>query len=105
VVWWLLAVMFFCCVLSVWLRAKYIRKEMFKVEGQSSPLSIAIQQLITTAGGIYLAVVSLASFLKLDIPDKMTLFQISMDPLALSAIVAAIVQPLILRLYNMITGR
>lgn len=103
--WWILAILAFSCGISLWLRIKYQRKNITEVANQSSPLSLAIQGLITTAGGIYLALIGLTSFLKLDIPDKVTLLQVNLDPLALSSIGAAIVQPIILRIYNKVLSR
>ena len=104
-VWWLLAILAFCTGISLWLRIKYYRKNITDVASQASPLSVAIQGLITTAGGIYLALIGLTSFLKLDIPDKVTLLQVNLDPLALSSIGAAIVQPIFLRLFNKLLSR
>jgi len=104
-VWWLLVILALCTAISLWLRIKYYRKNITEVASQSSPLSMAIQGLITTAGGIYLALIGLTSFLKLDIPDKVTILQVNLDPLALSSIGAAIVQPLFLRLFNKFLSR
>ena len=99
-VWWLLAVLAFLMGTSLWLRVQYYRNHLNGAETRASPLSLAIQELIATAGGIYLAIIGLTSFLKLDVPEKVLLFHVSMDPLALSAIGAAIIQPLLVKMFN-----
>lgn len=88
--------------ISLWLRVAGYRALAHGdgVENKTSPLSRAIQDLVATAGGIYLAVIALTSFLRLDIPDKVTVFSVAMDPLAVSALSAAVIQPFIVRLFN-----
>jgi len=85
---------------SLWLRVRLQRESVSGVETTASPLSSAVQELVATAGGVYLAIVALTSFLKLETPDKVTLMQASVDPLALTAIGLAIIQPIIIRIYN-----
>jgi len=82
------------------LRANEGSEKPGPMETKSSPFSIAVQELVATAGGVYLSLVMLVSFLKLDLPGKINLFQISMDPLALTAIMLAIFQPLFFRLFK-----
>lgn len=63
---------------------------------RSSPLSTAIAQLVGTAGGIYLSLELLFSFLK--IPEdwwKPSTFMV--EPLALISLILAIVQPFVIR--------
>ncbi|WP_110953119.1 hypothetical protein [Anaerosinus massiliensis] len=87
----------FCLGYSVWLRSCNYRKE-FEVEKKNSPLSLAIQELIAIAGGIYLSLIMLVSFLKISVPEKVNFFVVDMDPLAFVAISLAIVQPIIINL-------
>lgn len=84
---------------SLWLRTKQYRDDIFGVETRASPLSLAVQELVATAGGVYLAIVALTSFLKMDMPDKVSLMQVSVDPLALTAIGLALIQPIVSRLF------
>lgn len=72
--------------------------EKVEVEPVSSPLSLAIQDLIGTAGGIYLAITLLISFLKIVIPDKIIIFAIEVEPIALISILLAVFQPVIERI-------
>lgn len=85
--------------ISLWLRVRQYRDDIFGVETRASPLSLAVQELVATAGGVYLAIIALTSFLKMDMPDKVSLMQVSVDPLALMAIGLALVQPFVSRLF------
>ncbi|MGI6552964.1 MAG: hypothetical protein ACOX37_08085 [Bacillota bacterium] len=62
--------------------------------------SEALAQLVGVAGGIYLSLIMLVSFLDLDLPEKVTIAGISMQPLALAALLLAILQPLLMTLYD-----
>lgn len=84
---------------SLWLRVRQHRDDIFGIETKSSPVSLAVQELVATAGGVYLAMLALTSFLKMDMPDKVSLAQVAVDPLALASIGLAIVQPFASRLY------
>jgi hypothetical protein len=70
------------------------------VESKASPLSIAVQEIVATAGGIYLSLVMVVSFLKLDLPDKISMLGIFLDPLAFTSILLAIIQPLFFNLFK-----
>lgn len=85
--------------LSLWLRIGHYRDSVAGVETRSSPVAAAVQELVATAGGVYLAVVALTSFLKLDMPDRVNLMAVSVDPLAVTAIILAVIQPVFTRLY------
>lgn len=91
--------------LSLWLRVRHYRDSVAGIETKPSPVALAVQELIATAGGVYLAIVALTSFLKLDMPDKVSLLAVAVDPLAVTAIVLAIVQPVFTRLYYKMTHR
>ncbi|MDR7865520.1 MAG: hypothetical protein RIN56_01820 [Sporomusaceae bacterium] len=95
----LLLVLLALIVLSLWLRVRLRRDSVAGVETKSSPVAAALQELIATAGGVYLAIVALTSFLRLDMPEKVSLMAVAVDPLAVTAIVLAIVQPLFSRLF------
>lgn len=91
------ALLLLCLVLgwSIWLRMRRFRQTWDGTETKSSPLSLAVQELLATAGGIYLSLIMLVSFLKLTIPATISLFELSLDPLASISIGLAIVQPMI----------
>lgn len=61
-----------------------------------SPASRALGELVAIAGGIYLSLVMLVSFLKLAVPETISFGGWHMDPLALIAILIALIQPLVL---------
>ncbi|EIW18545.1 MULTISPECIES: hypothetical protein [Pelosinus] len=86
-------------ILSLLERIKYFRQTYDAGDVKSSPLSLAIQELVAIAGGIYLSLVMLISFLKLDIPHKILFFQMWIDPVACIAILLSIIQPFFIRLF------
>ncbi|MGI6227117.1 MAG: hypothetical protein ACOYJ1_12775 [Peptococcales bacterium] len=63
----------------------------------SSPVSQALTQLLGTAGGIYLSLIMLASFLGIDVPKEITFWQWSLDPLAFFSLLITLLQPLLIR--------
>ena len=99
-VWLMLLSVLMLLTLSVWQRIKYFRQTIDDDKLKASPLSLAIQELISLSGSIYLSLIMLVSFLKLNVPETIILFEISIDPLAFSAIGLAIIQPFFLRNHN-----
>ena len=98
--WLLLIILGIAISISLWLRTRHIRSQLTQGGVTASPLSQAIQELVGTAGGIYLAIIALTSFLKIEIPERISLFQVSFDPLAFIAIGIAIIQPIVIRLFE-----
>ena len=68
-------------------------------DAKSSPLSRAITNLMGMAGGIYLSLIIIQSFLELQIPEIIQLNGVSLEPLAALSIVLAIIQPFVMRLW------
>lgn len=85
----------FFLVYSIWLRTTRYRQSV-QVEPRISPVSLAIQELIAIAGGIYLSLIMVVSFLKINIPEKINIYTVDVDPLAFLAICLGIVQPMIM---------
>jgi hypothetical protein len=83
---------------SIWVRMCWLRA-VDSSNVQQTVFSIAVQELVATAGGVYLSLIALVSFLKLDIPEKLAVAGISFDPIALLAIGVAVIQPLWRRLF------
>jgi hypothetical protein len=79
------------------LRMKQTNAQEMPFEPAPSPISRAILDLGGIAGGVYIAISALSAFLKLDIPARVTMGEVSFDPVAFvslsSAIVWAVVQP------------
>lgn len=94
------ALAFFCLLIggSIYLRACRFRNAE-NIESRSSPLAAALQEMVATAGGIYLSLVMLISFLKIELPNTVLLQGIAVDPTALLSIGLAIIQPLFFRLF------
>ncbi|GFN23829.1 MAG: hypothetical protein IMW96_08240 [Thermoanaerobacteraceae bacterium] len=79
------------------LRAKVRRYRLTgNVEGVPSPASRALAELVAVAGGIYLSLIMLVSFLKLSLPETVSVGGWQVDPLALLALTVALLQPLLL---------
>ena len=66
-------------------------------EAKTSPLSQAIVNLVGTAGGIYLSLVLLQTFLEVQTPRSIALAGMDLEPLATISIALAIVQPFVAR--------
>lgn len=64
-----------------------------------SPLSQALAGLVGTAGGIYLSLVLLFTFLGLELPERVMLWGVQVEPLAAISIALAVVQPFVLRIW------
>lgn len=93
-IWGVTAFFFIGFMYSVWLRVNRYRQSM-PIEPKISPVSLAIQDLIAIAGGIYLSLIMLVSFLKFPVPEKIHLGTVELDPLALFSICLGIVQPIV----------
>jgi hypothetical protein len=98
--WIVLLVVFLILGFSLVQRLRYFRQLNDTSEMKISPLSLAIQELLAVAGGIYLSLVMLISFLRLNIPDKIKIFELTIDPIASTAILLTIIQPFFLKVYN-----
>lgn len=100
----LLSSVFLLVLWSIWLRVCHKRQSITEANTKASPLSLAIQELVATAGGVYLSLIMLVSFLKLDLPPSVSIITVSVDPLALASLCIAIIQPIftnmIIKLYK-----
>jgi hypothetical protein len=97
--WIILLVFFLLLIFSFLQRLKYYRQIDSTNEIKISPLSLAIQELIAISGGIYLSLIMLVSFLKLNIPDKVVVFELSIDPIACISILLTIIQPFFIKMF------
>ena len=102
--WFLLLIVIAFCSLSIYVRIVNYRsaKAASPIDGldvKNSPLSTVVQELIATAGGIYLSLIMLVSFLKIELPEKISVGIISLDPLAFTSIGLAIIQPFIISIF------
>ena len=68
-------------------------------EPRPSPISEALGELLAVAGGIYLALLMAVSFLGLEIPDRIRLGSLLLEPLAALSVVLALLQPWLARLW------
>lgn len=85
--------------LSVWQRVVLLKKRNILDQVPDAPissfLSEALAQLVGIAGGIYLSLILLVSFLEVDVPQKITVAGLTMQPLAFLALALAILQPIV----------
>ncbi len=80
--------------LSVVVRASVIRMRAARdVPAESSPLAEAIRETLAVAGGIYLALLAVISFLALNVPERVSVAGIQVDPVALLALLLVSVGP------------
>lgn len=63
-----------------------------------SPVSSAISEMLGVAGGIYLALLMLVSFLQIDIPSMVNIYGMEIEPLALISIIITLIQPYVVEL-------
>lgn len=91
----LLAVFFILTYLSVKLRNVNRRNvsESYEYEPKETPLSKSIVELISIAGGIYIALTLALSFLKIDYAPMYRILEVEFDFLAALSMVLAIIQP------------
>lgn len=80
---------------------RYRNKEWDVIgESKASPFSEALAGLIGTAGGIYLSLVMLTTFLEIEIPSRVNISAISLEPMAAISFILAIFSPYINRAVN-----
>ena len=95
-----------CLVIFLTARIKisnfYSEKRKINIpdETKSTPISRALTELIAIAGGIYLSLVMLVSFLNISVSDNVTVFGFSFEPLAAIAIMTALAQPWLVKLFT-----
>ncbi|HAG11693.1 MAG TPA: hypothetical protein DCK76_10035 [Desulfotomaculum sp.] len=69
-------------------------------EGKSSPFSQAVLNLVGFAGGIYLSLVMLLDFMKFQIPERIQLGHMEIEPLAALSITVAVIQPFLINIFK-----
>lgn len=84
---------------------RYRSQKLWEVEPRSTPFSKALVGLIGMAGGIYLSLILMFTFLDVIVPGKMCLGSVEMDPLAAIAIGLAVLQPFLIRLWDVVKER
>ncbi len=85
--------------------ARYRRENLWELEPRTTPLSEALGRLIGNAGGIYLSMVLLLTFLGLDAPERIVFGKLELEPLASAAIVLALAQSGAMNLYAVFKER
>jgi Ni,Fe-hydrogenase III small subunit len=70
------------------------------LEPKPSPVSRALAELVAIAGGIYVSLVLLTAFLKMPVPERVVIAGLEVDPLAIVAVIIAIIQPYLARAWR-----
>ncbi len=64
-----------------------------------TPFSQALAQLASIAGGIYISLVTIISFLELSVPGKFNFWGVEVNTLAGISLVMALLQPFLMNFY------
>ncbi|MEW6182553.1 MAG: hypothetical protein AB1500_05155 [Bacillota bacterium] len=86
--------------LSVRERARQQLLRATRSDIRPSPLSNALAYVVGVAGGIYLSLSLLIDFLGADIPNRITVWKLEMEPVAVLAIGLALLQPFLTRVLD-----
>jgi len=68
-------------------------------------ISQGLTYLVGMAGGIYISLIALTSFLRLTFPETVYILGVSVDPLAIASLLLALIQPWLLKLYNFLNSK
>lgn len=101
--WTILVLLILIIIGSIWLRMCHFRMLLDhtpQVEPRPTPFSTAVRDLVATAGGVYLSLVMLVSFLKLNVSERIVVGIVSFDPLAMTSIAVAVIQPIFSSLFE-----
>lgn len=95
-------ILMLCILLSLRERIylhSYRQTKQFPQEPINSLISQAIANLVGVAGGIYISLMMVTSFLGLVFPESIEILGLSLEPLALVSLFIAIIQPWLSKLY------
>lgn len=97
----LIIIVLLLVIFSVRERVRYHRYRekdwSFIGEAKSSPLSQALANLVGVAGGIYLSLVVMVTFMELQLPERVQVCGFSLEPLATVSVLIALTQPYLQR--------
>lgn len=98
---WLVLLLLILAAWSVFLRWRYTVTRRAE-EVTASPLSQALGDLVKAAGGIYVSLLALFSFLKIEVPGGLSWLglNLDLDPLAFLSLLLAILQPFLLPFFR-----
>lgn len=69
-------------------------------QAKLTPFSQGLVDLVAVAGGIYLSLVMVASFVGYDMPGKVSFLGNQFDPIALLSVLLALVEPFLSKLFE-----
>lgn len=80
-------------------RQQLLRATRSSSDMRPSPLSNAIAYIVGMAGGIYLSLSLLIDFIGADIPNRIAIWKLNVEPVATLAIGLAVIQPFFIRVF------
>lgn len=83
-------------------RQKVAKTKTVRSDNNTGLFSNALFELVSAAGGVYIAIIMLITFLKIQIPEKWPVLDVSLDPIALVSLVLVAIQPIIVRLIHVV---
>lgn len=98
-------IIFIVCTLSILEIIQNRKKRAIRQSPQETlpgEISKALTYLVGVAGGIYLSLTLLTSFLGIVFPESVQILGVPFDPLAFIALLLALAQPWIMKLYYFI---
>jgi len=104
----ILALFLLLILVSIHEISKNFRKNAVKqIPSEVIPgaISQALAYLVGVAGGIYLSLVMLTSFLKITLPQSILLLGVEVDPLATISLLLAILQPWINKVLELLKDK
>ncbi len=105
----ILAIILILVIITVREKVKIKKKRALDAglpeEIKGSPISQALAELVAIAGGIYVSLLMLTTFLAMDLPSKITVFSMQLDTIAAIALGLTLAQPFILKLTNLLKKR
>lgn len=85
-------------------RQKVVKIKTVRRNNNTGLFSNALFELVSAAGGVYISVIMLITFLEIQIPEKWPVLAVSLDPIALVSLILAAIQPIIVRISQAIKG-
>lgn len=103
-----ITILIFLISLSVNEVVKNQRKKLLKQMPEETipgAISQGLTYLVGVAGGIYISLIMLTSFLKIVFPESVQFFGVAVDPLAIISLLLAILQPWVIKVFNLLGNK
>jgi len=83
------------------------KKFLNQIPQETIPGAISqwLTYLVGMAGGIYISLIALTSFLKIAFPETVYILGVSVDPLAILSLLLALIQPWLIKFFNFLNSK